>query len=486
MRASSRQKQNTSSWLTTRHFLKTLDEDYIDNHLGFIKDIIRLLYGSWKGLINHLIDFADDVQRASIQTILKKENAKYNDEEIMMMILNENNNSAPKQQPIAYFDHLSIESIANICSFLNKSDINHFKLTSALIAAQCLEEMKRYSLISELGVNHFISKHKHLSSKLVFDQSSFSRPRYDKYVIKDSIKLINIWSHRYAIAKNNLLILYNYDSKKQMHPMTRFDISEFIIVGNLKSNFLFPTGTTKLMGTYRILLFDKRQILVIDKRNKLKGKPHEIAANYFIILLYFFNKKHQYTEYNQTLMIPKNFSLDELEQFIGHNIHLFAANICTASHKNEFMRDFEQYKAIEITKQMTTKRNIDGHFVGIFALNHAEYHQKCKSHCDTLKKIQFCERPKELMQARQPHIGNGLKKEKVDVVNVIVREGNIIRISIKIIAHKLRPMNVTFDFDQSVDSSSNVAKEMVEDINLSQRMVLPITKAIDIVLHQFK
>eukprot|EP01084_Bolivina_argentea_P080146 145213_1 len=123
----------------------------------------------WLSISKLLDEFSDDsISNESLQLIMhiifsnRKEMIKYlcknvnlNQQQlnnIYQILKNDMNNNGiystctshiKSQSSIPYFNILSTLSIANICSYLTKTDILSFKNTCITIAIQCLNEMKK-------------------------------------------------------------------------------------------------------------------------------------------------------------------------------------------------------------------------------------------------------------------------------------------------------------------------------------------------------
>merc|ERR1712174_194414 len=97
----------------------------------------------------------------------------------------------------------------------------------------------------------------------------------------------------------------------------------------------------------------------------------------------------QCIEFNQVMLMPKQFGLEKLEKFVAQNVELFAAKMSNVRHREQFLADFEQFgRGIEIVKQMkmktTSQRDADhGHFVGFLGLCGSGYEEKCQKYCET-------------------------------------------------------------------------------------------------------
>ena len=235
----------------------------------------------------------------------------------------------------------------------------------------------------------------------------FKFDRYTKSTISNKTTLIELWSEKYKIAKENMLLLHlnTYNSKDSVLQ----HLSLFEILHD-KSLPTFPDNPTRHI--HFILVADKTKLVYVSKDGDIQSISKscsissEIVANkYGLVLLYYFDIENQKIPFCKSLLVEMPLSIDKVRVCIQNNIDLMMENIDNGI-KQEFkdsMMELSSTRSVDAIIQIkrfpnfpvykqrrrptrNTRRDVGvyirTHGVYTFALSGKKYARSCRDYDD--------------------------------------------------------------------------------------------------------
>eukprot|EP01083_Nonionella_stella_P036557 99749_1 len=263
------------SWLTFNELLESTEDEYVVNQC--IANFAVILGGS-KALLFFISQAANNAQLQSMLSILKqktleshneKNNNKSDDEDC------EATPTAPEQRHFA--DIIPDPIVGHICSYLSKSDVYQFKVSSRQIAIQCL-------------------KHQQLVPIRAFDTQQLlntTRPLSDYYpfVSCSTLSLYHPKCKRNSVFREDQLVCVNYSATNVYDTSFWKPIANTSLPVNTLYQDVRPRTYSRLRTMVTFRLVSKSAVLVMDNKIRAFNADIDLASNtnYKLLIVEYFD-----------------------------------------------------------------------------------------------------------------------------------------------------------------------------------------------------
>eukprot|EP01084_Bolivina_argentea_P079089 143514_1 len=332
-----RKNKHIQHWLKFNRLLSDTDDTILKECMNEVLDT----FGGWNNLFMFISKFAEQSQIESMYKALI--NLKLNHQSIDNPSTEQQNTTEDEDIEIKDVDNqeclinpfliLPNETLGHICSFLSRSKINIFKLTSRQIGIICLEEQTKVG-VSVLNSNEFMTNDMNLYD-FKYGSNTFKRSRHNSN--KRLYSFFQEWEEKYNIPENNQLIAtFPHHSGYTM-----------CYIKDLKPMRLKAINTIKVR---RFLVCDNRKIVILNKKSATRFDIEKDSikklSDYRLIILEFFDVLKQQVNVIQFLLIHNEISYLNILEYIEHN-YIYINTINNKWHKELKL----------ILKQMNYDRN---------------------------------------------------------------------------------------------------------------------------------
>eukprot|EP01084_Bolivina_argentea_P077606 140814_1 len=320
--------KTVTEWIRIRHLMQTVHESSVltlslNKIIESINDVTRK-----KSIINFLIQEGNSDELVSMYKIIKHQQSEYHNSTKKSISPITNNNHT-----IQLFNNISTESIANICSYLNRKDIVSFKMVTSRIGIICLEEMMKYK-IGILNGNNLLN----INSPKLLIQMTYLLNRYDTYnwtryhLNQRYISLYDKWDEMYSIPEQfQLLFHFEIGEETEDFSMTLID------------SLSRRKQTLSSYTTLDFIVIDKRNTIILTPQSANIVKNNQNISelkNYKLMLLQYFDLFNQTTKTIQFLLISQNVSFERIYSYILNEF--ISTNNTTSIWYNNLQSKFKE------------------------------------------------------------------------------------------------------------------------------------------------